>query len=206
MTTPTLGTINLSKGSRINLAKDQPTLKKLRLGLEWKPRRTEGQDFDLDASALMLDENGKALGMENFIFYGSAPADSKVKTSPCGSVTYFGDSRKGDAEGFDEEFLVELDKIPANVHKIKFVVTIHEAQKHNQNFGMVDGAKATLLNEDTQVSVASVDLSEDVSALDSVEFVEVYRKDAGWSVKAVSEGFTGGLDKFLTAYGFQTTN
>ena len=53
--------INLTKGSRINLAKEAPSLTRLRVGLGWAPNSTDtGHDFDLDVTAfgLTLDANG----------------------------------------------------------------------------------------------------------------------------------------------------
>ena len=58
--------INLQKGQKIDIG-----LSKITVGLGWDPNEGTGHDFDLDASAIMIDENRKLLGEEYFIFYNN---------------------------------------------------------------------------------------------------------------------------------------
>lgn len=116
--------ISLSKGGNISLSKTDPTLKNVMIGLSWDARPTDGADFDLDASAFMLGENGKVRSDNDFIFY------NQLKSS-CGSVEHTGDNRTGDGDGDDETLILKLDWIPSNVQRISFTVTIHEATKTN---------------------------------------------------------------------------
>ena len=125
--------ISLSKGGNINLSKTAPTMNKVDLGLGWNPRVTDGKAFDLDAVAFLTGEDGKVRLDGDFIFFNQ-------KTSPCGSVNHKGDNRTGDGEGDDEAISVDLSKVPADVAKIVFAVTIHEGQQNGQNFGQVDKA------------------------------------------------------------------
>ena len=61
--------INLQKGQRISLDK---SLQYALVGLGWDTNRYDGgYDFDLDASAFMLGENGKLLRDEDFVFYNN---------------------------------------------------------------------------------------------------------------------------------------
>lgn len=62
--------VNLQKGGNISLTGQSSILKKISVGLGWDARSTEGVDFDLDASAFMLNENNKVSSDESFIFYG----------------------------------------------------------------------------------------------------------------------------------------
>ena len=59
---PTKGssmTINLSKGDKVDLTKQAGgTLDKVRVGLGWDVRRTDGPAYDLDASVIGLDSTG----------------------------------------------------------------------------------------------------------------------------------------------------
>jgi len=123
--------ISLSKGGNINLSKTAPTMNKVDLGLGWNPRVTDGKAFDLDAVAFLTGEDGKVRVDGDFIFFNQ-------KTSPCGSVNHKGDNRTGDGDGDDEAISVDLSKVPADVAKIVFAVTIHEGQQNGQNFGQVD--------------------------------------------------------------------
>lgn len=186
--------ISLSKGNRISLAKAAPGINKIVLGLGWDSRLTDGAAFDLDASVLMLDEANKAIGEGGFVFYGN-------KTSACGSVVHSGDNLTGDAEGDDESVTIDLTAVPANVQKIIFPVTIHEADARNQNFGLVENSYIRMVNDETKEEVLRYDLTEDYSAETALIFAELYRKDGSWSFAAKGDGFAGGLGAIVSTYG-----
>jgi tellurium resistance protein TerD len=188
--------ISLSKGGNISLSKTDPTLKNVIIGLGWDARPTDGQDFDLDASAFMLGENGKVRSDNDFLFY------NQLKSS-CGSVEHTGDNRTGDGDGDDETLILKLDQIPADVQRIAFTVTIHDADKRKQNFGQVSNAAIRVVNKDTDVEVTRYDLSEDASIETAMIFGEVYRHNGEWKFKAVGQGFSGGLAALAGNYGIQ---
>ena len=187
--------INLSKGGNINLSKTAPTMNKVDLGLGWNPRATDGKAFDLDAVAFITGENGKVRVDGDFIFFNQ-------KVSPCGSVVHNGDNRTGEGDGDDETISVDLSKVPLDVAKIVFAVTIHEGQQNNQNFGMVDKAYIRVINKDANgEEVARFDLSEDGSTEVAMIFGELYRHSGEWKFKAVGQGFNGGLGALAASYG-----
>jgi len=189
--------VNLSKGGRVNLEKEAPGLQNILLGLGWDVKKTDGADFDLDASLLMLDANDKAIGETAFIFYNN-------KTSACGSVTHEGDNRTGAGEGDDEVITVALQKVPENVQKMTIAVTIHDAENRGQNFGQVDNAFIRVANNDNNEDIARYDLTEDYSAETSLIFGELYRKDGDWRFAAKGDGFAGGLKAYLATYGIES--
>ncbi|NNH79347.1 TerD family protein [Acinetobacter sp. ANC 5380] len=187
--------INLSKGGNINLSKTAPTMNKVDLGLGWNPRATDGKAFDLDAVAFLTGEDGKVRLDGEFIFFNQ-------KVSPCGSVTHNGDNRTGDGDGDDETISVDLSKVPQEVAKIVFAVTIHEGQQNGQNFGMVDKAYIRVINQDANAEeLARFDLSEDGSIEVAMIFGELYRHSGEWKFKAVGQGFSGGLGALAASYG-----
>lgn len=189
--------INLSKGGRVNLEKEAPGLQSVLLGLGWDAKKTDGADFDLDASVLMLDADGKALGERNFVFYNN-------QSSECGSVKHQGDNLSGEGEGDDEVIIVELPKVPESVTKMLIAVTIHDADSRNQNFGQVDNAFIRVANNANNEDIARYDLSEDFSSETSVIFGELYRKDSEWRFAAKGDGFAGGLSAYLASYGLSS--
>ena len=187
--------IYLSKGGNINLSKTAPTMSKVDLGLGWNPRATDGKAFDLDAVAFLTGEDGKVRLDGEFIFFNQ-------KVSPCGSVTHNGDNRTGDGDGDDETISVDLSKVPQEVAKIVFAVTIHEGQQNSQNFGMVDKAYIRVINQDANAEeLARFDLSEDGSTEVAMIFGELYRHSGEWKFKAVGQGFSGGLGALAASYG-----
>lgn len=172
--------INLSKGVNVNLTKEVPTLKNIIAGLGWKPRSTDGQAFDLDASVLLLNENGKLEVDENIVFFNN-------KVSPCKSTYTEGDNLTGEGTGDDEVIHIDLTKIPSNVNKLVFAVTIYEGQQRGQNFGQVGDAYIKISDSDNKTTIAQYDLDEDSSGSTSLIFGELYRNNDDWKFKAIGE-------------------
>lgn len=186
--------ISLNKGGRLSLNKEAPDLKKVLVGLGWDARSTDGVDFDLDASAFLLGVSGKARSDADFIFY------NQLK-SACGSVQHTGDNLTGAGEGDDEVIMIDLGRIPADVQKVAFTVTIHEAEQRRQNFGQVMNAYIRIVNAETQVEIARYDLAEDASTETAMIFGEIYRHSGEWRFSAVGQGYVGGLAAMCRQYG-----
>ena len=190
--------VSLSKGGNVSLAKADPTMTKVLVGLGWDPRATDGQDFDLDASAFLLDSTGKVRGDNDFIFYNNLSDAAQ-------SVVHAGDNRTGAGDGDDESLKVDLTKIPAEVDKIAFTVTIDDAEARRQSFGQVGGAFIRLVNDATGVEVARYDLSEDASTETAMIFGELYRHNNEWKFRAVGQGYAGGLKAMCDQYGISAS-
>nr|WP_024967824.1 TerD family protein [Pantoea sp. IMH] len=186
--------VTLSKGGNVSLAKADPTMKNVLIGLGWDNRSTDGQDFDLDASAFLLKSDGKVRSDADFIFYNNLK-------SADGSVAHTGDNRTGEGDGDDESLIVKLDSIASDVDKIVFVVTIHDAQARRQSFGQIANAFIRLVNNDSKTEVARYDLSEDASTETAMLFGELYRHNGEWKFRAVGQGYAGGLASVCAQYG-----
>ncbi len=187
-------TVSLVKGENVNLTKDNPALNKVFVGLSWNPRKTSGIDFDLDAQVFLLNENSRVRTDADFIFYSN-------KSSLDGSVKHGGDNRTGVGEGFDETVNIELNKIPADVKKVVFTASIYDALNRKQNFGQVDDASITILDETTGQALAKFDLTEDASADASMILGELYRHNNEWKFKAVGQGFKTELGDLAKNFG-----
>ncbi|MEE4139340.1 TerD family protein [Pseudomonas viridiflava] len=186
--------LTLQKGGNLSLSKTDPTLTNVLIGLGWDPRATDGQDFDLDASAFLLGANGKVRSEADFIFY------NQLKSAD-GSVEHTGDNRTGAGDGDDEVVKVELTRVPADVDKIVFVVTIHEADARKQNFGQVGGSFIRVVNEKSSAEVVRYDLAEDASTETAMVFAELYRNAGEWKFRAIGQGYAGGLKAVANSYG-----
>ncbi len=187
--------IQLSKGQRIDLTKTNPGLTRVVVGLGWDTNRySGGQDFDLDASAFLADENGNVTNDLDFVFYNNLKAVS-------GAVEHTGDNRTGEGDGDDEQIKIDFSRVPSNIHKIAITVTIHDGQLRNQNFGQVVNAFARVVNEDTNKEVLRYDLGEDFSIETAVVICELYRHGNEWKFNAIGSGFSGGLAALCRNYG-----
>jgi len=188
--------VSLSKGGNISLSKSAPSLSRILVGLGWEARVTDGDDYDLDASAFMVAESGKVRSDEDFIFYNQL-------SSRCGSVEHTGDDRTGAGAGDDEALQIDLTLVPNHVKRIVVCVTIDEAEARRQNFGQVSGAFMRIVNLDNDVEIARFDLSEDYSTETAMIFGEVYRYNDEWKFKAIGQGYAGGLEALCGQFGVQ---
>ena len=189
--------INLSKGQKVDLTKGNPGLKNIMVGLGWDVNAYDsGAAFDLDAAAFMAGENGKCPRETDFIFYGNLEHQS-------GSVKHMGDNLTGEGDGDDEQIQVDLSKIPENISKIAFTVTIYDAEARRQNFGQVSNAFIRIVDEATGTELIRYDLGEDFSIETAVVVGELYRYNGEWKFNAIGSGFQGGLAALCGHYGIE---
>ena len=187
--------INLSKGQKVDLTKGNPGLTNLIIGLGWDINQFDsGVAFDLDASAFLLGADGKTVTDAEFIFYGNLEHSS-------GGVKHLGDNLTGAGDGDDEQVSIDLSKIPANIEKVSFAVTIYEAEARKQNFGQVSNAFIRIVNQSDNVELIRYDLGEDFSIETAVVVGELYRNNGEWKFNAIGSGFQGGLASLCGNYG-----
>ena len=189
--------INLQKGQRVSL---DSSMKLALVGLGWDTNRYDGgADFDLDASAFLLGENGKLLRDEDFVFYNNLNGRD-------GAVVHTGDNLTGDGDGDDEVIMIDFSKIPSEIKKIAICVTIHDAEARRQNFGQVSNAYiriAKLSDEFDTVGepVLKFDLEEEFSIETGLVVAEIYFKNGEWKFNAVAAGYQGGLEAICRSFG-----
>ena len=189
--------INLTKGQKVDLTKGNPGLKSIMVGLGWDVNAFDsGNDFDLDAAAFLLGDNGKCPTEKEFIFYGNLE-------HPSDAVKHMGDNLTGEGDGDDEQIMVDLTKIPANVSKIAFTVTIYDAEIRRQNFGQVSNAYIRIVDESTNTELIHYDLGEDFSIETAVVVGELYKHGGEWKFNAIGSGFQGGLAALCGHYGIE---
>ncbi len=189
--------INLSKGQKVDLTKGNPSLKNLMVGLGWDVNAFDGgYDFDLDASAFVLGANGKCPTEKDFIFYGNLVHQS-------GAVEHMGDNLTGSGDGDDEQIVVDLSRIPQNIEKVAFTVTIYDADVRRQNFGQVSNAYIRIVDQATGQEVVHYDLGEDFSIETAIVVGELYKRNGDWKFNAIGSGFQGGLAALCGHYGIE---
>ncbi len=170
--------INLSKGQKVDLTKGNPGLKKIMVGLGWDVNEFDsGADFDLDAAAFMLGDNGKCPTEKEFVFYGNLEHAS-------GAVLHMGDNLTGEGEGDDEQIEIDLSKV-------------------RQNFGQVSNSFIRIVDETSGAELIRYDLGEDFSIETAVVVGELYRYNGEWKFNAIGSGFQGGLAALCGHYGIE---
>ena len=110
--------INLQKGQKIDIG-----LSHLTIGLGWDPNEGTGHDFDLDASAIMINSDRKLVSESHFIFYNNL-------VSPDGALTHTGDDPSGgNSDGDDDEsIIVDLDKVSNSIRAFPTAPVIAETE------------------------------------------------------------------------------
>ncbi|MFE4635729.1 TerD family protein [Streptomyces sp. NPDC056773] len=186
--------VSLSKGGNVSLTKAAPNLTAVIVGLGWDARTTTGVDFDLDASAILTNDQGKVASDANFVFFNNLK-------SPDGSVEHTGDNTTGEGDGDDEAIKVNLAGVPADVAKIVFPVSIYEAESRQQSFGQVRNAYIRVVNQADNAELARYDLSEDASTETAMVFGELYRNGAEWKFRAIGQGYASGLRGIAQDFG-----
>ncbi|WP_375004881.1 TerD family protein [Bacillus velezensis] len=182
--------ISLQKGQRIDLTKGKAGLSKLLVGLGWDPVSSGGflgklfggggANIDCDASVLML-ENDKMTDSKNVIYFGNLK-------SRCGGVVHTGDNLTGEGDGDDEQILIDLAKVPAQINKLVFVVNIYDCVRRKQDFGMIQNAFIRVVDQANREELVTYNLRDNYSGRTSLIAAEIYREDGEWKFAAVGEG------------------
>ena len=187
--------VSLQKGQKVSLTKGNPGLNNVVVGIGWDVNGFDtGGDFDLDSAAFLLGDNGKVTNQSDFIFFGNL-------NHPSGAVQHLGDNLTGAGDGDDEQIKLDLSKVPANISKIAFTVTIYEPEARRQNFGQVSNAFVRIYNEANGEELLRYDLGEDFSIETAVVFGELYKNGDEWKFNAIGSGYQGGLAALCNNYG-----
>ena len=184
-------TLNLQKNDVLDLTKRNPGLTAVKLGAGWDVAQN-GQDFDLDIAAFLLDANNKFNTISNVIFFNNKNGQG---------ISLRGDNRTGAGDGDDEVIDLNLAQISPEIMKVVFVVTISMAMEKRQTFGMVNNSYVRLLDSaNGDKELCRFNLKEDGSTATSMVFAELIRDRGEWQFKAVGEGKVADLNGVLALY------
>lgn len=180
--------INLTKGQRISLTKEDPSLKQMMCGLGWDVAPKSGgffggnKQFDLDSSVLCLDADKKLSDVKNIVYFGNLRHSSSA-------IAHQGDNLTGAGEGDDEVINIDLPLIPSSIVYLVFAINIYKCEQRKQDFSMVDNAFVRLVNRQSNQELARYNLSgTEYQGMTGMILAEVYRKDEEWKMAAVGNG------------------
>ncbi|HDF3005441.1 TPA: TerD family protein [Clostridioides difficile] len=186
--------VSLQKGQRVSLVKDNNPVKNLVVGLGWDMNKLGKKNYDLDAFAIALTNQDKMNVRGDLVYFGNLKHPSKA-------IIHTGDNLTGKGEGDDEQINVDLSKIPQNIAKISFSVTINEAITRRQNFGQVENSYIRIYNEETNEELIKYELGEDFSIETAIVVAELYRHNGEWKFNALGSGFEDGLAGLCKNFG-----
>ena len=184
--------VNLQKGQKISLVKPGSSgLKKIMVGLGWdeveQKRRffaPKPQDIDCDASAILCGKNGKLISLDikkSCVYFGNLRHSS-------GAIVHQGDNLTGEGEGDDEQIMVDLPSVPADIDKLVFVVNIYDADQRNQHFGLIRNAFIRIVDISTNSEICRFNLSENYNGMTGMIVGELYRYNNEWKFNAIGQG------------------
>ena len=185
--------INLTKGERINLSKEAPSLKQACIGLGWDVNKRGETAFDLDASIIALGSNGKVFSTKHIIYYGNL-------ASPDGYIKHQGDNLTGQGEGDDETIEINLQSLDPGITELLIVVNIYDADKRKQNFGMVNNSFVRIYDKLSKQEILKYQLQESFNQETCTEFGRLYTKDGQWRFHAVGSGYHSTLKDLINRY------
>jgi len=163
-------------------------MKEIQIGVGWDLKAFESHPLDLDASLLLLDKNDEAREDSDFVFYNNLNAAD-------GAVKHLGDSRTGAGEGDDEVIMVNLDALPFDVVRIKFVLSIYNMDYMEHDFSMVKNVYFRIVNSRLETEIFRYELDEELTEHEGLIIGELDRIGAEWIFRAVGETVKGGLGK-----------
>jgi len=211
--------IQLTTGQRFSLKKQAPGLNVLLCGLGWELMSKKGwkkifqSDFDLDISALCLNEDGKLQKSSDVVYYGSL-------THPSGSISHLGDNLTGEyttpsaTEKHEEEeeeindkeqIILTLPQVPKRIKKLLIVANIYEPGPRRQNLGQLENAYVRLVDLEHEEEIARYDLShDDFRDETGIILAEIYRQqedNSQWQVEILGKGVrVGSLQEIAEQY------
>jgi tellurium resistance protein TerZ len=177
--------VNLQKGQKISLSKEAGgELSRVTMGLGWDAIKRTGlfgfgartESVDLDASCVMFDEQNRPVDVVWF----------RQLKSKDGSIVHTGDNRTGAGEGDDEQIIVDLSRVPANVKSLVFTVNSFTGQ----NFSQVANAFCRLADSASGREVARYELSVQGAHTAQV-MAKIYRHNGEWKMHAIGENGVG---------------
>lgn len=180
--------MNISKGQKADLTKNNAGLRGVLVGMGWQADSA----IELDTAAFLLGAGGKVAGDADFVFYGNARHAS-------GAVEHIAAPAGGDKQ----QVRVDLAAVPASVEKIAVTATIYDADARRQNFSRVRGAYVRVLDATSGAELLRYDLGQGFSVETAIVVGELYRYKGEWKFNAVGAGFSGGLEALCKNFGVE---
>lgn len=177
----------IQKGQKVSLeTSGKPT--KIRACFGWNMINPA---CDVDVSAFLLNEAGRVIGDNWFVFYGQTQSPDNSTVFHMGT-------------GMDREIIsVDFTCLNPAVVKIVFVLTINEAFEKKLNFSMLKDAYVRILDGQTESELVSFRMEEYYANVTSMMIGEIYQHKGVWKFNAIGNGVARDLAGLCELYGVQ---
>jgi len=147
---------------------------------------------EADASAYLLGENGKVRGDQDMVFYNQA-------TGAGGAVRF--DPQPGAGGNFE----VALGRVPPELARIVFCVTVDQAGGTGRTLAGLSGARIEVM-DGSGSTLARYEPDLQGASEAAMTFGELYRRGGEWKFRAVGQGFNGGLGPLARSFGIDVAD
>ncbi len=187
----------VTKGQDINITEKDPTMNNILIGMGWDLNAFDADTLDLDISCFLLDKNMKTRIDDDFIFYNNMQNQDQA-------IVHNGDSRTGAGDGDDETLSIDINKVPFDVFKIMFVLSIYRGEEKEQSMAGLRNTYIRLVNASTSHEILRYDITEDAHGGTGREtamlVASLNREGPKWHFEAIGELVDGGLAKVASDY------
>jgi serine/threonine-protein kinase len=188
------GRLPLATGQRMRLEDVLPGVGSFHVGVDWETPEDAEIEMEVDASALIVDEAGRVLTEEHFVFYNNRDQGEHG-------------IRLIDPEP-EAHFAILLPRLEAQPRaaRVLFALSIHEAEARGQDFAMVRSPHIRLLDDDG-VELLCYGFPAGPAGCAGLTMGELVRDDdgEGWAFTAVSRGYAGGLAEIVEEHGIEVS-
>ena len=150
------------------------------VGVAWNSEPTGGA---IDVSAYLLDQAGKVLGDEGMVFWGQPKVPG---------VSFAASAKEA-------SFSLSLESLPNAIERIAICAVVDAANAPSAR--LADAKRITLRMGTLSFEIDLSSLSEQALILG-----EIYKRGDQWKLRAVGQGFDGGLAAISTHFGVEIAN
>ena len=138
-----------------------------------------------DVSAYLLAESGKVRGDHDMVFFNQPEGGGGAVRLAAG------------------RFDIDLERVPAEIARIVFCVTIDQGQGR-QSLSALRSASIEVVRGGTVAAAFRPELAGAPEA--AMTFGELYRRGGEWKFRAVGQGFNGGLAPLARSFGIDVAD
>jgi stress response protein SCP2 len=194
MTTPTQLPKRLPKGANVRLRELDAELGAVTVVLETRGR--DGVTIDADVSLLLLGGDGRVRSSDDLVFYNQPIA--------LGGAVHLRDRVRSDIHEEEPDatssdiVTLELDDVPDDVERIVVSASLDPASQ--QVFGDAAAIAMRVQRTADAHDLIVFDIGDTTSET-ALLFGEFYRRDGEWRVRAIGQGYGGGLAALVADFG-----
>lgn len=181
----------LIKGQTTNLFKVESAPNLLELSINWKISADKFKMFEVDAFAFLLKDDEKVRNDLDFIFHNHLDIDN--------DMPIIQKWQKIKHNTTHESFYIKLNKVPKEISKIVFCLSIYKSHERMQSFNNLSDLEV-LLKKDQDV-LTEFKLEYTKEKITEMILCEIYKYKDYWKLRAVTQGFNQGMKKIENFYG-----